>query len=98
MRSILPCSVLGIGNLDAAQGMVEDAAADDANVLGTIHDETGFHDGPGSEIDSAIAGYLDLFAGQVLGFVYAGTEVNETSILHEDILGVFALPVDDRPL
>ena len=74
--------------------MVYDAASDDANVLNMIHDESCLDDSPGCEIDGAVRWDLDFRAGQVLGAVHAGAEVDEGWVADEDVLRRYALPGD----
>ena len=74
--------------------MVYDAASDDANVLNMIHDESCLDDGSRCEIDDAVRWNLDFRAGQVLGTVHAGAEIDKRRITYEDILRLHTLPVD----
>ena len=93
-RDTLHEHVLRVGDLHATQGIGEYTATDDAHVLGAVDTELGPHHSPRRQVDGGIARYLDLAAGQVLGLVYAGAEVDEAGILDEYVVVVLARPVD----
>ena len=76
--------------------MIHYPTADDAYILGMINQQTSLDHGTRGEINSAVRGYANITARQVLGFVNTGTKVYEARVADEDILRLDALPVDDR--
>lgn len=88
-------NILGVGHFYAAQGMVENAASDDAHVLGMVHDKTCLDDASRCKIYGTVGGNPDVLARKILGAVEARGKVDEPGILHEDILlASSSIPVD----
>ena len=86
--------VLGIGDFDAAQRMGNDAPTDDAHILGTVYNKPCADHRARCQIDGRMARNLDFRAGQILGLMYARSEINQPCVLHEYVLRVWSRPVN----
>ena len=93
-RDAIDKHVLGVRYLYATKGMVKDTASHDAYILGPIDNQSGFDDRTWGKIDGAVGGNLYFLARQVFGAMHARAEVDETCVLHKDILSIRGLPAD----
>ena len=84
-RNAFHVYVARTGDFHAAQGLKQHPASHNPHILRPVHPEFGFHQSSRCQIDRAVARYVYLTVGQILGLMYAGTEINQTAIFPENI-------------